>query len=316
MVEFDVKNSRNLEIYYNVSEKILGRIPTRSNLVDNSDNSLYFGILGADTNMEQKISSILGIPMTNFGKQKYSMIWDEKNVNVETNLNAQGQLQFKINVDGFKSGVRKMILDYMDKNDIDDMKNIEDYAIFMDFSRMKISFHKIMHIDKNKITIVVSDQASAMKDVEKAIKEIDENYSTVDYNQRNAYVDSLMHVRSTAFQRVYRGRLLKLFECKCAICNINIKELLFASHIVPYYECKTNEERVDPNNGLLLCSLHDDLFDKGFISFGSDGKIIFSKEIQDSVGKIDFIVSKGTALNKKHLTQERIEYLKRHKLRK
>ena len=39
------------------------------------------------------------------------------------------------------------------------------------------------------------------------------------------------------------------------------------------------EERVDVNNGLLLCPNHDWLFDKGFISFDDTGAIIISSKL-------------------------------------
>lgn len=313
MVEFNVNKKRSLEIYYNVKERILGRIPTSANLLPNSDNSLYFGIYGADPKMEAEIGEILGISMNTFGNQRYSMNWDNKSVTVETNLNAQGQLQFKINVDGYKSGLRKMITDFTDRNNID---NIDDFSVFLDFKRNKISFHKIVHIGQNKISILASDHSVAMKDVEDAINEINQKYDNIDFNQKNAYVDSLMHVRSSAFQKIYRDRLLKEFKCKCALCNINIKELLVASHIVPYYQCTSNEERVDPNNGLLLCSLHDDLFDKGFISFDDKGKVLFTEGFEEITNKIDFMINSKTKLKQDYLTKDRIGYLKRHKIRK
>lgn len=40
------------------------------------------------------------------------------------------------------------------------------------------------------------------------------------------------------------------------------------------------EERVDVNNGLLLCPNHDWLFDKGFISFDDNGVIMISGELR------------------------------------
>ncbi len=69
-------------------------------------------------------------------------------------------------------------------------------------------------------------------------------------------------------------------EIKCAICNINREELLIASHIKPWKDCVENEF-IDINNGMLLCCLHDKLFDKGLISFSQYGQIIISKRIKD-----------------------------------
>jgi hypothetical protein len=62
------------------------------------------------------------------------------------------------------------------------------------------------------------------------------------------------------------------FEGKCCLSGIREDALLIASHIVPWADDKTI--RLDPSNGLLLDTLHDRLFDRGFISFTDDLKVI------------------------------------------
>nr|WP_313885539.1 HNH endonuclease [Bacillus sp. ISTL8] len=37
------------------------------------------------------------------------------------------------------------------------------------------------------------------------------------------------------------------------------------------------------NNGLLLCPNHDALFDKGFISFEDDGRILISNSLDETL---------------------------------
>jgi len=44
-------------------------------------------------------------------------------------------------------------------------------------------------------------------------------------------------------------------------------ELLVASHVKPWSKCENQHEKISPNNGLLLCSIHDRLFDRGFMTF-------------------------------------------------
>jgi len=56
--------------------------------------------------------------------------------------------------------------------------------------------------------------------------------------------------------------------------------VLVASHIVPWAQCATNEERLDPLNGLLLTPNLDKLFDQFLISFKNDGAILLSKELR------------------------------------
>lgn len=51
-----------------------------------------------------------------------------------------------------------------------------------------------------------------------------------------------------------------------------------ASHIKPW--CKSNvREKLDIENGFLMCPNHDRLFDQGWISFDDNGKIIIADEM-------------------------------------
>lgn len=75
-------------------------------------------------------------------------------------------------------------------------------------------------------------------------------------------------------QGIFRERLLTRSHT-CQVCGLENKSLLRASHIKPWSK-SDNIERLDPNNGLLLCSIHDALFDKGLISFSPEGKIMIS----------------------------------------
>ena len=56
---------------------------------------------------------------------------------------------------------------------------------------------------------------------------------------------------------------------------MNRSEHLIASHCKPWRD-STNDDRLDGENGLLLTPTIDHLFDKGFISFEGNGKLIIS----------------------------------------
>lgn len=86
-------------------------------------------------------------------------------------------------------------------------------------------------------------------------------------------------VKSRVGQGFFKNKLLTK-SCKCAICGLDIKSLLIASHCKPWGKAD-NRERLDVNNGLLLCPIHDALFDKGLITFKENGEIVISKEIQE-----------------------------------
>lgn len=79
-------------------------------------------------------------------------------------------------------------------------------------------------------------------------------------------------------QQKFRKDLMPLWESKCALCGINLPELLRASHSKPWKD-STNAERVNPYNGVLLCCNHDALYDRGLIAFDGQGRLHISSVI-------------------------------------
>ncbi len=65
-------------------------------------------------------------------------------------------------------------------------------------------------------------------------------------------------------------------EKRCRLTGVDQVEHLRASHILPWRDCPTNETRLDGENGLLLTPSVDHLFDRGFISFENDGRLLVS----------------------------------------
>jgi len=78
-------------------------------------------------------------------------------------------------------------------------------------------------------------------------------------------------------QGVFREQLLRKYS-HCCLCGVSNPDLLIASHIKPWSEASP-EEKVDVNNGLLLCPNHDRVFDRGLISFDDNGAILISDEL-------------------------------------
>lgn len=83
-------------------------------------------------------------------------------------------------------------------------------------------------------------------------------------------------VKARIGQGLYRSKLMKKYDSKCMVTGINHPKLLVASHIKPWSVC-SNVERIDENNGLLLSSNIDKLFDCGLITFKDDGEMKVSK---------------------------------------
>jgi hypothetical protein len=68
-------------------------------------------------------------------------------------------------------------------------------------------------------------------------------------------------------------------EPACRFTGVSNPALLVASHIQPWHRCHTNGERLDPFNGLLLTPTYDRLFDRGFVTFSPDNRLVISSRL-------------------------------------
>ena len=81
-------------------------------------------------------------------------------------------------------------------------------------------------------------------------------------------------IRARVGQGKYREDLLK--QCPfCPITLIGDDRLLIASHIKPWAK-STQYEKLDPKNGFMFTPTIDRLFDRGFITFEENKKILIS----------------------------------------
>ncbi len=100
----------------------------------------------------------------------------------------------------------------------------------------------------------------------------------------------------------------------CCLCGIKDEKFLVASHIKPWRACDSGE-KLDDENGLLLCPNHDKLFDGGYITFDDSGRILISKEISEVEREIlnvknDSIIELSDE-NKRYLEYHREHLFKR-----
>ncbi len=75
-------------------------------------------------------------------------------------------------------------------------------------------------------------------------------------------------------QGLFRARVQRI-ESRCRITHVDRSEHLRASHCKPWRDA-SNQERLSGENGLLLTPSIDHLFDRGFISFRDDGRLLVS----------------------------------------
>lgn len=93
---------------------------------------------------------------------------------------------------------------------------------------------------------------------------VHEDQRLVDLSQlappQRAYVARLTNVR--LHQPVFRARVLRAYDDRCAICRLHHAELLDAAHIIP--DGQPDGEPVVPN-GLSLCKIHHAAYDANLI---------------------------------------------------
>jgi hypothetical protein len=88
-------------------------------------------------------------------------------------------------------------------------------------------------------------------------------------------------------QARFRKAVLASYNSTCCISGLRHKNLVIASHIVPWSQDKEN--RLNPQNGLCLSALHDRAYDQGLITVMPDGKVRVSPELREQA-KDSFVV--------------------------
>lgn len=114
-------------------------------------------------------------------------------------------------------------------------------------------------------------------------------------------------IKSRIGQSAFKKALLAI-EKKCNLCGVVDERFLIASHIKPWSQ-SNNQERLDVNNGLLLCPNHDLLFDKGYISFDDGGTILISDSL-DVATKVFLNINETMKID---LKVEQQKYMKWHR---
>ncbi|WAC20401.1 HNH endonuclease [Luteolibacter sp. SL250] len=79
-------------------------------------------------------------------------------------------------------------------------------------------------------------------------------------------------------QSYFRNVVINNFGGRCGITELPIRELLVASHILPWGGHES--ERLNVRNGLALSRLHDAAFDCGLITFDEDLRLVLSLRLK------------------------------------
>jgi len=123
---------------------------------------------------------------------------------------------------------------------------------------------------------------------ERRLEKLVANDSSIPETERSAIV------RARVGQGLFKERVSAI-EKRCRITGVDNPIHLIASHCKPWRD-SSNTERLDGENGLLLTPSIDRLFDRGFISFEDNGRLIISP-VADRVSLKKMGVEVDAAIN-------------------
>jgi putative restriction endonuclease len=95
--------------------------------------------------------------------------------------------------------------------------------------------------------------------------------------------ETMANVKLRRGQEFFRDAVLNNFGGCCGVCRLSVRELLIASHILPWGKYPT--ERLNVRNGLCLSRLHDAAFDRGFIAFDSKLRLLLSPRLKAEISQ-------------------------------
>ena len=85
-------------------------------------------------------------------------------------------------------------------------------------------------------------------------------------------------VRIRVNQSFFRRRIVSAYECRCCVTGLAVRELLVASHIIPWAEDVPN--RLNVRNGLCRNALHARVFDRGLMWIDEGYIVRFSSRLR------------------------------------
>lgn len=178
--------------------------------------------------------------------------------------------------------------------DVDEFKYVMDYFLRYDENWLNRDIETV---------IDTAEQEDVLKaQLDNSVDEIDKEIETkqLQGEEREALIK--VRVNQSAFRKLLMRRYTH-----CCLCDVDDESLLVASHIKPWAK-SSHEEKVDVNNGLLLCPNHDKLFDRGYISFDNGGHIVISDELSKNCA-ISMNIKNDMQIE---LSNDNIKYMEYH----
>ncbi|SKC09541.1 HNH endonuclease [Lachnospiraceae bacterium] len=146
--------------------------------------------------------------------------------------------------------------------------------------------HKIISLDLSDLNKVSLNAVNYAKSVLPNIQNMEASNSSQNYFEYENFQnidgkDRYALIKARVNQGAIRKNTLKKYDTQCALCKLRFEPSLVASHIKEW-AASDSTEKGDLDNILLLCPNHDALFDKHYISFDNEGKIMISSKLNNN----------------------------------
>jgi len=202
---------------------------------------------------------------------------------------------------GLNSNHRNIFNNYSVSNIIEELDNSTyDFSSLIDLLKSNClieDFKQVNETDLMNLVINISQE---------------KNLGNLSKNDIESYYNSLVMHRNPSLQQKFKNDLIKDFKGKCFICGLDEPGLLVASHIIPFSRCKDDFSVAwNKNNGLLLCSLHDKLFETGRYITIKNGKILLKEKFNNERFCRLTNIYDNMTVNMEYLV-DRIKYLEKH----
>ena len=224
------------------------------------------------------------ISVINVSVQTPGTVWEKLNtkyaLTVLNFINKQNYVSRELNVQNKVADIESISVNVKGTKTYDNLPKSNNYLKKFDIAYVTEFLKNYLFInEETPEPIITEDDASEV--TEMADLKLDLLELQNDIKEENTeftgeqYVENVVRARNAGAQRRFRNNLFRHTGAKCAICGLPISELLTASHIKPYSKCEEIYDAVNYENGLLMCPIHDALFESArYITIDSnDGTI-------------------------------------------
>ncbi len=184
--------------------------------------------------------------------------------------------------DHYKNGLKSISKEMLSRDIID--KPLEDMSV----QELEIAyfciFQDTVFLEKNNrgnnmYSNSLKHYMAFVKDVAK--NDIEDNFvKSIKKDNTISETEKETIILARLGQGKFRKLILEKYNSRCVISGISDTRLLIAGHIKPWAVCDNNN-RIDPENGLLFNNLYDKMFDLGIMTFSEKGKILISKTFKE-----------------------------------